>query len=293
MLQSQGHEPDVPEAGSRLVGERVARKPVEVRICQEIKRECELQRTALSRKEAADAEVRILDNILGELFFQAEFVALLKATGFAKMPHLVQQRLLKQACEDRAASDVPEGNTTGSGHRRGRPPDVTETTTTLAGETLSARTIQALSRMTTSRRIAVSNLMRAVDNYTGDFAHALLAATPEDHRAVVSRVRRCDRNRTRRFERIEKRLIGLQRKNHALSAGHNVNLLYLAVCGSYIRSWVQNYDVIAWLQVLYPLHAASLERIAREADDATEPKRAMKLPYARTKTVCSTTKRPV
>ncbi|MFL9858076.1 hypothetical protein PQR72_20435 [Paraburkholderia madseniana] len=123
-----------------------------------------------------------------------------------------------------------------------------------------------------------------MDNLTGDFAHALLAATPEGMRATVARSQRIDNSRARSFARIEKRLMGLYTKNQMLSAGHNDNLRYLAVCASYVRGWTHNRHVLAWLRLHYPVHAASLEQIAEEADCAKEPKRAMKLPYARDRT---------
>ena len=43
------------------------------------------------------------------------------------------------------------------------------------------------------------------------------------------------------------------------------------------------HDVVAWLNLRYPLQAATLARIAADSNYAKEPKRPMKLPYTRDK----------
>jgi hypothetical protein len=255
--QSRGDEPRRSEASGRIVDGAIKRKPVELRIRQEIKGECDIQRTALSRKEEADARVRLLENILKDLLSQVEFIDLLKSTGFTKMPRLIHQRLSEQAGGNHGVSDVPRANTYVPSYGQSH---IVQTATGLIGKILSARTIQALNRMTAQRQVVASNLMAAVDNYSGDFAHALLAATPENSRATVERVRRCVGGRTRSFATLEKRLIGLLEQNHILSTAHNTNLLFLAVCGSCIRSWVRNCDVFAWLRV-HPRRSVKFLRV--------------------------------
>ena len=171
--------------------------------------------------------------------------------------------------------------------RQDRPADALEDAAAiLAGQTLPVRTVQALDRMSPLRQSVVANLMIAVDNVTGDFAHALLAGTPDGMRANVTRSQRVDNSRVKSFARIEKRLLGLHVKNQILSARHSGNLNYLAVCISYIRGWTHNRHVLAWLRLHHPIHAASLEKIAEKADCAKEPRRAMKLPYARGRATC-------
>ncbi|MGF6900378.1 hypothetical protein [Paraburkholderia sp. GAS348] len=271
---------DVVGAPEQSRNRQAARKPAGIRIREAIKEECERQRAALARKEAADAQITLLGSILGELLSQADFVAVLEVAGFTAIPRLVQQRLQPRFPETRA---VPAKQDTGSDttpYKQGNAVDASEDAAAIpAGQTLPARTIQALGRMVPVRRTAVANLMNAVDNLTGDFAHALLAATPEGMRVTVARSERVDSSRARSFARIEKRLMGLHAKNQMLSAGHNDNLRYLAVCASYVRGWTHNRHIVAWLRLHYPVHAASLEQIAQEADCAKEPKRAMKLPY--------------
>jgi hypothetical protein len=270
---------------------QAVRKPVGIRIREEIKDECERQRAALARKEAANAQITLLGSILGELLSQADFVAVLKVAGFTTIPCLIRQRLQPQFPETRA---VPAKQDTGSNtapYTQGNAVDTPEDAAAiLAGQTLPVRTIQALDRMSPLRRKAVANLMNAVDNVTGDFAHALLAATPDSMRTTVARSQRVDSRRTQSFATIEKRLLGLLRRNEILSAGHNGNLHYLAVCVSHVRGWTHNGHVLAWLRLHYPIHAASLKQIAEEADCAKQAKRPMKLPYACDRTAGPTKK---
>ncbi|MFM0158012.1 plasmid partitioning protein RepB C-terminal domain-containing protein [Paraburkholderia sediminicola] len=262
-------------------GKQVARKPFEMRIREAIKDECELQRVALLRTVAAEAQMTLLVNILRELLSRTDFVAVLTAAGFAKIPRLVHQCLRVQSAGSRTVPSKLDTRSDISSCQRDRQADVLEEIAALlTGKELSARTIQALSRMTPLRRLAVANVMSTADNFTGDFAHAFLAATPDCQRTAVARAHASGDSRTRSFARIEKRLIGLQAKNQVLSADHNDNLLHLAVCSSYVRSWIHSYDVLAWLRMRYPHHAVSLERVVKEADGAKEPKRPMKLPYS-------------
>jgi hypothetical protein len=279
---------DEVAAPERSRDKQVERRPAGIRIREAIEDECERQRAALARKEAANAQMTLLGSILGELLSQADFVAVLKVAGFTAIPCLVQQRLQPRFPEFRETCAVPAKQDTGSDtapFTQGKAVDAPEDAAAiLAGQALPVRTIHALDRMVPARRSAIANLMSAVGNLTGDFARALLAATPEGMRATVARSQRVDNSHARSFARIEKRLMGLHTKNQMLSAGHNDNLRCLAVCASYVRGWTHNRHVLAWLRLHYPVHAASLEQIAEEADCAKEPKRAMKLPYARDRT---------
>jgi hypothetical protein len=266
---------------------QTARKPAAIRIRKAIREECERQRAALAIKEAADAQITLLVSILRELLSQGEFVVVLKAAGFTAIPRLVQQLLQSQCtetCPISVGGDVDQSSIGFLRDRLAAPPE--DADAIFAGQTLPVRTLQALDRMSPLRRIVVASLMRALDNVTGDFAHALLAGTPEGMRTSVVRSQRIDNNRVKRFARIEKQLLDLLTKNQILSARHNGNLTYLAVCISYIRNWTRNREVLAWLRLHYSVHAASLEQMAREADCAKEPGRAMKLPYAPDRTAC-------
>ncbi|MFM0367845.1 hypothetical protein [Paraburkholderia aspalathi] len=252
-----------------------------------IKEQCDRQRGALLRKEAANAQVVLLEKIVGDLLSQADFVDVLKAAGFPTMPRLVRQRLQRPLTQNCPASGKPDTGSEIVRCQQDKATCASDETSALAGQTLPMRTIRALGRMSPLRRAAVAKLMRAVDDITGDFAHALLAATPENMRTVVVRRQRFDDSRKRSFAKLEKLLTDLQGKNQTLSVAHNANLTYLAVCCSYVRGWAHCYDVLSWLHKRYPLYAASLERITRETDCAKQPKRTMKLPYARDRTADS------
>ncbi|WP_434108157.1 hypothetical protein [Paraburkholderia caffeinilytica] len=259
-----------------------ARKPAGIRMREAIREECERQCASLAHKEAADAQIALLGSILGELLSQAAFIVVLNAAGFTAIPCLVRQRLQPRFPEN---CTVPANRGTDSDNAHctqgtpiGAPEDASAI---LAGQTLPVRTIRALDRMAPLRRAAVANLMGTLDNVTGDFAHALLAATPAGLRVVARRSQRVDRRRVQRFARLEKRLLAAHVKNQLLSAGHNDNLRYLAVCISFIRGWTSSDGILVWLRLRYPIQTASLERMVKEADCATEWKRAMKLPYAR------------
>ncbi|MGQ7934681.1 plasmid partitioning protein RepB C-terminal domain-containing protein [Paraburkholderia sp. D1E] len=279
---SMHDEVAVPE---QVRDKQAARKPAGIRIWEEIKDEFERQRAALARKEVANAQIALLGSILGELLSQAEFVAVLKAAGFTTIPCLIRQRLQPQFPEARAVPARPVTESDIVSCRQDRQINtLEEAATILAGKTLPVRAIQALDRMSPLRRIAVANLMNAVDNVKGDFAQALLAATPDGMRTHVARSQRVDSRRTQSFARIEKQLLAVHARNEILSAGHNDSLHYLAVCVSYIRGWTHNGDVLAWLRLRYPTYVVSFERIVEEADCANEPKRPMKLPYVRDRT---------
>ncbi|MFM0742168.1 hypothetical protein PQQ51_33510 [Paraburkholderia xenovorans] len=246
-----------------------------------IQRECDRQRVAVLSKEAADARVRSLESILGDLTCQAQFVDLLRATGFGQILRLIYERLRKQARKI-GANATPLVVGTGLADRRvsaaineKEPPVISD-----SGQ-FCVRTRQALARMTTLRQIDVINLMCSSGNYAGDFAQALLAATSRDQRVVVPRELHYDQNRTRSFARVEKRLVRFHQRNQLLSVGYSENLIFLAVCCSYVRSLMQCHDVVVWLKSRYPLHAAALAQVATYADCAKEPKRSMKLPYIR------------
>jgi hypothetical protein len=281
--QSEGSNHNGVTAPGKHRGKQCARKPVEARAREAIKEECGRQRAALSRKEAADSQMTLLTRILEDLLSQKEFITVLKAAGFIKIPRLVRQRLQMQPEECRAA---PSGQNMASDTARcqqSRPTgDLAETAGLIQDKMHSARTIEALNRMTPTRRIAVANLMSAVDKNTGDFAYALLLATPEDQRTATAKAHRSNNGpTTRSFTRIERQLIDLQTKNQALSASYNDNLFYLALFSGHVRGWIHSRDVFAWLHSRYALHTASLLRMVQEADDAKQPRRRMKVPHMR------------
>ncbi|MFM0204694.1 hypothetical protein PQR53_33195 [Paraburkholderia fungorum] len=278
--QSQdGAEAELQTTGKTR--KQVARKPAELRLRAALNDECKRQRDALSEMEAAAAQIATLDSLLTELLSRAGFVAVLKAAGVTTIPCLTQRSLLEQRPVNRAipaVSGTTSGRTRGEHAKRIGVPD--DGVALFARKMLPARTVQALARMAPSRRSAVIAVMKLVDNFTGDFACALLAATPAGERSCVVQTQRSDILRMRSFARSEKRLIGLHARSQVLCVSHADNLVGLAVCISFVRTWIRSPDVLAWLRVAHPHHLASLERIVGAADAAREPGRPMKLPFS-------------
>jgi hypothetical protein len=101
-------------------------------------------------------------------------------------------------------------------------------------------------------------MMKSLDNFTGDFAFALIAATPVEERSDVGQNKRIDIRRKSKFARIEKQLICLQARIGILSPSQADILVHLAVCISFVRSWIRHPDLLAWLRVGYPLHSSHL-----------------------------------
>jgi hypothetical protein len=234
--------------------------------------------------ETASAQLTILDDSLTELLSCARFVTVLKGAGFTTIPSLVRRCLPGYLLENQ---DIPTAPAAGWGTSSGGQdfhidvPD--EMDGRFANVMLPVRTVHALTRMGPSRRRSVIAMMKSVDNFTGDFAFALLAATPVDERSDVVQIRRTNIQRIRKFARIEKRLFRLQARIGILSANHADNLVHLVVCITFVRSWIRNPDVLAWLRVRYPRHAVVLERIVATADATKLPGRPMKLPYSSSK----------
>lgn len=58
------------------------------------------------------------------------------------------------------------------------------------------------------------------------------------------------------------------------------DLVYLALAASFVRNWMRNEVVAAWLYSHHPQFAGVLGRLAKDSDFAIESGRLMKLPYA-------------
>lgn len=149
----------------------------------------------------------------------------------------------------------------------------------LTGYRLPERTLAALARMVPSRQIAAASVMVRQNNCSGDFARALLAATPAVLRADDPRGRQSDRGGARRLAAMERELVRRQLAAQQLAAGYYEDLLLLALTASFVRGLMRNDVVRLWLQSRYTGNAITLERMASRSDSARRPKRPMKLPY--------------
>lgn len=168
-----------------------------------------------------------------------------------------------------------------------RPPDICEQAFELvAGQNLPKRTVAALARMVPARQIAAVRTMVAVNNLSGDFARALLAATAADERTDDARGRQSHPGCVIRLSRMERGLIKMQSTGEELRSRYGEDLAYLALVACFVRSWTTHEMVAAWLRSRHPKSATILDSLTRAADFAVKPGRAMKLPYS--PTTCAT-----
>jgi len=150
----------------------------------------------------------------------------------------------------------------------------------LAGYRLPDRTMAALRRMITLRQLAAARVIVGADNCSGDLARALLAATPASQRADDPRGRQSDRHRARLLSGMEKGLAHMQETVRSLTPSYHDDLYCLALAASFVRGWMRDDVVAAWLQSHAPGAAAALGQLVSASETATAPKRRMKLPYA-------------
>ncbi|WP_144138105.1 hypothetical protein [Paraburkholderia sp. BCC1884] len=137
----------------------------------------------------------------------------------------------------------------------------------------------ALIRMASSRQSSVAQVMVRQNNCSGDFARALLAATPASQRADDPRGRQSDSERVRLLSGLESGLVRMQLTGRSLKPAFNDDLYYLALTASFVRGWMGDEDVRTWIEAHYPGNAVTLKQLVSASEAATVPKRPMKLPY--------------
>lgn len=162
-----------------------------------------------------------------------------------------------------------------------RPPEICAAAFALVvGQALPKRTVAALARMTPARQVAAAQTMVAVDNLCGDFARALLAATPSSERVDDARGRQSHADFAARLAGMERGLVQMQLEAAELRSHYDDDLFHLALAASYVRGWMRNDVVTTWLRLHHPKFAIVLDRLAKAADFAIEPMRPMRLPYS-------------
>ncbi|MFM0651800.1 hypothetical protein [Paraburkholderia sediminicola] len=127
------------------------------------------------------------------------------------------------------------------------------------------------------RQVTAVGMMVALDNLSGDFARALLAATLPAERSDDARGRQSHPGYRGRLAKMEQGLSQLQREATELELCYNDDLFYLALASSYVRNWTRNEVVYPWLRSHHPKFAVLLKTLVEVADFAIEPKRPMKL----------------
>ena len=150
----------------------------------------------------------------------------------------------------------------------------------VAGQTLPKRTVSALGRMVPNRQVEAVRTMVAARNLSGDFARALLAATSARERSDDARGRQSHPDCVRRLARMAQELARMQVEAEVKRPRYENELVCLALTAGFVRNWMRNDVVGAWLESHYPQSAGVLDRLAKDSDLAIAPRRPMKLPYA-------------
>ncbi|MFM0598411.1 hypothetical protein PQQ68_35785 [Paraburkholderia dilworthii] len=130
-----------------------------------------------------------------------------------------------------------------------------------------------------------------MNNLTGDFARALLAATSANERTDDARGRQSHPDCASRLARMERELVQMQVDASEQRSRYEDNLVYLALTASFVRNWMRNEVIATWLVSHRPQFAGVLGRLANDSDFAIASGRLMKLPYALAGAVGSRKKR--
>ena len=149
----------------------------------------------------------------------------------------------------------------------------------VAGQTLPIRTVQALQRMCPSHQRETLSLMARQENLSGDFARALLAATPASKRIDHGHSAQLNSDSARQLRRTVQKLTAAQRDAEALRAYHHENLFFLTLAAGWTRTWIHDEVIADWLTSRHPEYAVVLKRTVSQADAALAPGRHMKLAY--------------
>ncbi|MET3244254.1 hypothetical protein ABIE53_000999 [Burkholderia sp. OAS925] len=136
----------------------------------------------------------------------------------------------------------------------------------VAEQTLPERTAQALEQMSPARQVETGSIMVRQDNLTGNFARALLAATPASMRIDAAHGHVSHPDCVRRMARIVQRLTALQQDAERLRSRHNGNLILLTLAAGWARGWVRDAVIAQWLKSRRPDYAAMLERVVQDAE---------------------------
>ncbi|RFU44453.1 plasmid partitioning protein RepB C-terminal domain-containing protein [Paraburkholderia sp. DHOC27] len=168
----------------------------------------------------------------------------------------------------------------GSEAERQRPAGICEEAFALvAGQKLPKRTVEALRRMVPQRQVIAVREMVELDNLSGDFARALLAAMPAAGRSDDARGRQAHADCAGRLAKMERCLVQMQSDARQLRQKHEADLVYLTLVSSFVRTWISSEVVNAWLCSHHPRFAVHLKALVKDADFAILPARPMKLPY--------------
>lgn len=106
-----------------------------------------------------------------------------------------------------------------------------------------------LRQMVPARQVEAAELIVGQSNFTGMFAKALLAATP-DEQLVSARRRSPERSATtEQIGKMERELARLQCQVRSIEDTYGTDNLHLTVARSYVRSLLANARIVRWLSL--------------------------------------------
>jgi hypothetical protein len=209
------------------------------------------QRTANAMTQVAEENQR-LRRLLDEFFRDTGFVSLLDEVGIKRIPRMLVSRIIHAtpssvafaAQESVSAIDVPSHEQSA---RRFAAPD-----------SLPARTTLCLNCMNPSRRHEVLELMRQTRCFTGDFALALLKASPAPELVAQSRSVRCDSHYVASLQRQERKLQKAVSIVGVLGPEHPLMLVERALHLALGRQLLSRAPVRTWLVRRSPEYVPSI-----------------------------------
>lgn len=119
-----------------------------------------------------------------------------------------------------------------------------------------------LRQMRPARQLEAAELMVGQNNVTGQFAKALLAATP-DQQLVKPRAKSAAGGASiEHLARMERELARLQVQVKSVEDSYGVDNLHLTVARGYVRSLLGNARLVRWISQHRPEYLAELQAIA-------------------------------
>ncbi|OAJ60536.1 hypothetical protein A6V36_01695 [Paraburkholderia ginsengiterrae] len=228
------------------------------------------------RRFAVQAE--LWPKLLLLLATDADFVHLLKDLGMTLIPVRVLAAMAAYAgtagnagTSHRPITESPDAVT--------REPDGcgAQSVHQLGTRSLSVRTSKALKMMSGPRRDTAIDLMYSVGCYSGDFATALLAATPKSQLAEGVSLNAYAAPDVRTLVRTERRLGFALTAVRYHSPTHDFSLTETAIYRAYVRRLLSNAAICGWLDASRPELRSIISELTLPHKSRKQPRRPMKV----------------
>jgi hypothetical protein len=119
-----------------------------------------------------------------------------------------------------------------------------------------------LRQMVPARQIEAAELIVGQSNFTGMFAKALLAATPNEQ-LVTARRRTAEQSATtEQIGKMERELARLQCQVRSIEDTYGTDNLHLTVARGYVRALLANARIVRWLSIHRPEYLEEFQLIA-------------------------------